>query len=73
MVREFTLTKKVESRQTLDALKRVREDVAESKFKTDGPTSAEASHGCSMVPPGGATSTSSKSLPATCSSTLIFS
>jgi hypothetical protein len=33
-VRDFTTTRKVETRQTLDALKRVREDVAENKFRT---------------------------------------
>ena len=33
-VRDFTTTRKVESRQTLDALRRVREDVAEGKFRT---------------------------------------
>jgi len=32
-VRSFTTVRKVESRQTLDALKRVREEVAETKFK----------------------------------------
>jgi uncharacterized membrane protein len=32
-VRAFTVVRKVESRQTLDALKRVREDVAEQKFR----------------------------------------
>jgi hypothetical protein len=39
-VREFTTTRKVESRQTLDALRRVREDVAETKFRTGEPTTA---------------------------------
>ena len=34
-VRGFTVIRKVESRQTLDALKRVREEVAETKFKTE--------------------------------------
>jgi hypothetical protein len=32
-VRGFTVVRKVETRQTLDALRRVRDDVAESKFK----------------------------------------
>ncbi len=32
-VRAFTVVRKVESRQTLDALKRVRDEVAENKFK----------------------------------------
>jgi uncharacterized membrane protein len=43
-VREFTGTRKVETRQTLDALRRVREEVAETKFRTgDGvPTTAGA-------------------------------
>jgi hypothetical protein len=36
-------------------------------------TSADASHGCSIAPPGGSTSSSSKSPPDFCSSTLIFS
>ena len=40
-VRDFTTTRKVESRQTLDALRRVREDVAENKFRT-GETGATA-------------------------------
>jgi uncharacterized membrane protein len=34
-VRGFTVIRKVESRETLDALKRVREEVAETKFRTD--------------------------------------
>jgi hypothetical protein len=34
-VESFTTVRKVETRQTLDALKKVREDVAETKFKTD--------------------------------------
>jgi uncharacterized membrane protein len=34
-VRGFTVIRKVESRETLDALKRVREEVAETKFKVD--------------------------------------
>ena len=46
-VREFTGTRKVETRQTLDALRRVREEVAETKFRTgDGAaagTGAQAS------------------------------
>lgn len=33
-VREFTTTRKVETRGTLDALRRVREDVAEGRFRT---------------------------------------
>ena len=33
-VREFTTLRRVESAQTLDALKRVREEVAETQFKT---------------------------------------
>lgn len=32
-VREFTLTRKVETQQTLDALKKVRDEVAETRFK----------------------------------------
>jgi uncharacterized membrane protein len=32
-VREFTLTRKVETRQTLDALKKVRDEVVETRFK----------------------------------------
>jgi hypothetical protein len=32
-IQEFTTMRRVESRQTLDALKRVREEVAETKFK----------------------------------------
>ena len=36
-------------------------------------TSAMLSHGCSITPPGGATSTSSKSLSGTCRSTFTFS
>ena len=39
-VREFTLTRKVESRQTLDALRRVREETAETKFNTEKPAAA---------------------------------
>jgi uncharacterized membrane protein len=35
-VRDFTTTRKVESRQTLDALRQVRERVAENEFRTDG-------------------------------------
>ncbi len=35
-VREFTTTRKVETGQTLDALKKVREEVAESRFKQEG-------------------------------------
>jgi hypothetical protein len=35
-VRGFTVIRKVESRQTLDALKRVREEVAESRFHAEG-------------------------------------
>ncbi len=45
-VRAFTVVRKVESRQTLDALKRVRGEVAETKFRTEGapppPLSASA-------------------------------
>jgi hypothetical protein len=33
-VRSFTLTRQVEAKPTLDALRRVREEVAETKFKT---------------------------------------
>lgn len=33
-VRSYTTTRKVETRQTLDALRRVREDVQENKFRT---------------------------------------
>jgi hypothetical protein len=36
-VREFTTARKVESRQTLDALKRVRDEVAEQKLKPGQP------------------------------------
>jgi uncharacterized membrane protein len=59
-VREFTTTRKVETRQTLDALKRVREDVAENKFRTGdgagagaavGTTAAAASQRGSAPPP----------------------
>ena len=40
-VREFTTLRRVESAQTLDALKRVREEVAETKFKPgEAPPSA---------------------------------
>jgi hypothetical protein len=34
-VRSYTTTRKVETRQSLDALKRVRDEVAETKFRTD--------------------------------------
>jgi hypothetical protein len=34
-VRQFTLTRKVETQQTLDALRKVREEVAETRFKQD--------------------------------------
>jgi hypothetical protein len=34
-VQSFTTTRKVETRQSLDALKRVRDEVAETKFRTD--------------------------------------
>jgi hypothetical protein len=34
-VRSFTTVRKVEAKPTLDALKRVREEVAEQKFRTD--------------------------------------
>jgi hypothetical protein len=33
-VRAFTVTRKVESRETLDALRRVREEVADNRFRT---------------------------------------
>ena len=36
-VRQFTLTRKVETAKTLDALKKVREEVAETRFKQDSP------------------------------------
>ena len=39
-VRAFTLTRRVESRETLDALRRVREEVAETKFRTGETTTA---------------------------------
>ncbi|MFI5379682.1 MAG: hypothetical protein ACHRHE_10320 [Tepidisphaerales bacterium] len=41
-VRSFTLTREVESKQTLDALRKVREEVAESKFKQPEPGAAAA-------------------------------
>jgi uncharacterized membrane protein len=34
-VQSYTTTRKVETRQSLDALKRVRDEVAETKFRTD--------------------------------------
>lgn len=37
-VQSFTTTRKVEAEATLGALKRVRDEVAEAKFKTDQPT-----------------------------------
>jgi uncharacterized membrane protein len=39
-VRSYTTTRKVETRQSLDALKRVRDEVAETKFKVDQDDSA---------------------------------
>ncbi|MGE5609363.1 MAG: VWA domain-containing protein [Bacillota bacterium] len=39
-VRQYTLTRKVETQQTLDALRKVREEVAETRFKQD--TGADA-------------------------------
>jgi uncharacterized membrane protein len=47
-VRGFTVVPKVETRQTLDALKRVRDEVAEQKFKQDD--SEPASHPPSARP-----------------------
>lgn len=41
-VRSFTLTRQVEAKPTLDALRRVREEVAETRFKTDQTPSAPA-------------------------------
>jgi uncharacterized membrane protein len=41
-IREFTTLRRVESGQTLDALKRVREEVAETKFKPSDKPAASA-------------------------------
>jgi uncharacterized membrane protein/membrane protein implicated in regulation of membrane protease activity len=50
-VRSFTTVRKVESRQTLDALKRVRGEVAESKFKTGEQPPAETTAPTPPPPP----------------------
>jgi len=41
-VREFTLARKVETQQTLEALRRVRDEVAETKFKQESPIDTSA-------------------------------
>jgi uncharacterized membrane protein len=41
-VRGFTVIRKVESRETLDALKRVREEVAETRFNVDAESATAA-------------------------------
>ncbi len=49
-VRSFTVARQIESKQTLDALKRVRDEVVETKFKTGDSAAPLPSRGAPATP-----------------------